>query len=377
MAAGRKVLSFLGQKQKVIVFIFVFVILMLGGAAERTIYAAVNDVKTEVPREEIIENAPQIMRGEWDLIDPETIYRFVFAPLPEIVEELAQKAPVLKEVLDKLGIDRLSALWKAKDIDVPIPGLQEKGEMTTDLLYAQDVATGLDLRVHIVFDEEHFLAPRIQTLPNRITRLLVKPSLPVEGISGLLTLKPKPLTPDTIDNPADVEKQILNQWTFSDPDHDGIYATEFTAPPNPENYNLSVVYNRIQNSDLPRLKMTLAVVSPGIVYEKVAGKEQGIAQAEVVLYTVDAQTGLATIWEASVYKQENPLKTNQNGAYSFFVPPGLYRLEVKAKRFQDYTGPKLQITEAQALQERIMLERKPFWKFILEAKLWIISLFSF
>lgn len=328
---------------------------------------------TEIPSEAIIEQAPELMRSEWDLIDPEVIRRFVFDPLPEIIKELAEKAPVLKEILETLGVDRLSVMWKARDVDVKIPNLQEAGEIPTDLIYAQDVDTGLDLNVHIVFDHQQFLAPRIKTLPKRKTRLLVKPEEPVESLKGFIALKPPILS---LGDDENAESQILNQFTYADPDGDGIYTAEFKTPEESGLYNLVTEYEYQDPTKSPQLKASLLVIPKGYVYEEIDGQENLIREAQVALYQIDPETQQESLWDAAAYGQENPQKTDSQGRYSFFVPPGQYSLRIQAEKYQDYQSEIIAVDEAQGIQEKIKMERTFLARLLLKIKLKFTSLFS-
>lgn len=65
----------------------------------------------------------------------------------------------------------------------------------------------------------------------------------------------------------------------------------------------------------------------GYVYEAVpSNRVEGVV---TTLYYRDGAGG-TTLWDASGYEQENPLATNANGEYAWFVPSGQW--QVKAEK---------------------------------------------
>ncbi len=315
------------------------------------------------------------MRGDWELIDLDNIYQFVFAPLPDIVQKLAQKVPPLKDALEDLGVNRLTALWKAKDLDVPIPPFSQ--EILTDLIYAQDIQTGLDLPSSINFDDQQFLSPQFQTLSNRYTRVLIKPSLPVDTLTALLTLKPKSPTAD-LEPTTSPEKMILAELTFQDPDQDGIYTAEFPTPYVSGGYDLLAYYNTESPAETsPHTKISLLIDPEGYVYEEKEHKELLLPNVQVSLFQINPENQQESLWDASPYNQTNPQITNETGRYSFFVPQGQYLLRTQAEDYHPYQSETLEVQANEGVHEKIRLTRKFSWRILLEWPFWLVWVILF
>ncbi len=50
-------------------------------------------------------------------------------------------------------------------------------------------------------------------------------------------------------------------------------------------------------------------------------------------------------WPAAVYAQVNPQTTATDGYFSFFVPPGEYRLRVSRAGYQDFTSETIVVVD--------------------------------
>jgi hypothetical protein len=88
-----------------------------------------------------------------------------------------------------------------------------------------------------------------------------------------------------------------------------------------------------------------ALIDPnGYVYDKRVWDSQGITQtlADITVtceyYNTDANEWMT--WEAWAYdRQVNPLVTGADGYYSFFVPPGTYRITANHPDYWPYASP--------------------------------------
>lgn len=60
-------------------------------------------------------------------------------------------------------------------------------------------------------------------------------------------------------------------------------------------------------------------------------------------------------WDAAKYDQENPQLTNQQGEYSFLVPPGTYKIIAKHDGYQTYESDKLVVEEGKPVNLNVEL----------------------
>ena len=72
---------------------------------------------------------------------------------------------------------------------------------------------------------------------------------------------------------------------------------------------------------------TVQALQPG----RIISKNQPLKDAEVVLYYQEPTTNTWTVWDGASYGQTNPQKTDAQGQFNLFVPPGKYYLKADAK----------------------------------------------
>ncbi|MBR6717383.1 MAG: leucine-rich repeat protein, partial [Oscillospiraceae bacterium] len=75
------------------------------------------------------------------------------------------------------------------------------------------------------------------------------------------------------------------------------------------------------------------IIDPsGIVYEAVLSNP--VEDAEVRIYYRDPETGKQTEWNAADYEQENPLRTDTDGAYAWDVPEGEWKVTASKEGYE-------------------------------------------
>ncbi|MBN1139010.1 MAG: carboxypeptidase regulatory-like domain-containing protein [Anaerolineae bacterium] len=93
----------------------------------------------------------------------------------------------------------------------------------------------------------------------------------------------------------------------------------------------------------------------GVVYEATGTLNDPVADAQVTLYYSDTHAGLWLPWDAWNYDQVNPQMTLEDGYYSFYTPPGNYRVLVEKKGYAAYTSPDLVVVD-QPVRHNVPLE---------------------
>jgi hypothetical protein len=62
----------------------------------------------------------------------------------------------------------------------------------------------------------------------------------------------------------------------------------------------------------------------------IAAGGRGISGANITVYFQEPVTNQWQVWDGSAYSQSNPQKTDKNGGYNLFLPPGKYYLHIEA-----------------------------------------------
>jgi len=91
----------------------------------------------------------------------------------------------------------------------------------------------------------------------------------------------------------------------------------------------------------------------GYVFDKAKWESQGITQTlaglSVTCEYSDTVADEWTTWPAWAYDQQsNPQVTGEDGYYSFFVPPGVYRVVAQHPDYWLYTSPNMAVVDAPA-----------------------------
>ncbi len=116
----------------------------------------------------------------------------------------------------------------------------------------------------------------------------------------------------------------------------------------------------------------LVLIDPdGYVFDKVKWESQGITLAlagiTVTCEYSDTTADEWMTWPAWAYDQQsNPQVTGEDGYYSFFVPPGVYRVTTQHLDYWQYTGPDIAVVDAPArLNIPLALVRRVYLPIIL------------
>ena len=361
----------------------------------------------EVPVALIVpKETPFSMRRAWVLLPREAIRRFVFAPLPKELGNLAQKFETLDSTFKSVGIARQADVSKLRGISLRIPGLADsmlpkagiagaklgefsgiplaslsvkmKQAIPVEAVFVRAEDETIDLPISVVVNERGMPEQKFTTVARTILKLVVKPDRPAKQIIGYLAFKSKgggrqvgimslPVPDEVAPNartsffasaadtlgtllgaaPQDTEERFtLRQFTYADPDGDGIYTATIQAPVVDGAYDIYTIITyedrRVANNEL---KLTAVVDPEGYVYEQVSGKELRIPGAIVSMMWLNPETSQYEMWPAAKFNQENPQVTDVRGSYAFLVPPGTYSLFISAPGYGNYQGKPFKVEE--------------------------------
>ena len=169
-----------------------------------------------------------------------------------------------------------------------------------------------------------------------------------------------------------------------DTDADGIYTVTIEAPLVSGEYEVVTIIEYYDPSLGTRALRLITVIDPeGYVYESSAGKETRIPGAIVSLEWLNPEQSEYQLWPASDYQQSNPQITTATGEYSFLVPPGYYRLVVKAPGYGAYEGKPFQVVEGGGVHDNIEMRGKLWfltgldWKTLVLVLITLLLLYNF
>jgi len=387
-----------------------------------------------------LEITPFVFQGKWKLLtytlNNEDFVKFTLSPIPKQLEELAQKFPNLENLFKELKIEKLPDIAKLQKIEFKLPGLTErvglpgfeivpgkfalpkgtplsnlslveKEKIPSEVLFVRSKGEVIDFNINLSLNEKGEVEQKIKTVSGQTLYLIFKPQSQAKSVKGYLVFKSKKVASSfpgfslenltaslfftrpvfakmqTEEIKAE-EKLVLKEFDFQDPDQDGIWTAEISAPAVDGEYEIITLVEYEDPGLGKRAIRLIAVVDPeGYVFEKVGNQELRISGAIVTLYWLNPETKKYEIWPAREYYQENPQITDQRGAFAFLVPPGVYYLKVEAPGYLTYEGKPFEVREGEGIHPKIELKNKLWflkildWKTILLILLFVLLLYNF
>ncbi len=370
-------------------------------------------INNQIPIERFVAKAtPPSMMGIWKAIDPISVQRFVFAPLPKEFLALQKNFPQLKTTFKEVGITRFSDIEKLQSVKMNLPGLAKalglpapgiggvpsafkglplanlpqdlKNKIPTDIVFAQAGGQLVDLKVALSLTEGGRPEQKISTISGKELHLTVRPGKPVRQVRGFIVFKSRETQPraeirlnDLVasllfaepafaynqEKPVPVEeKLVLLEFEYTDPDGDGIYTADVKTPIPSGEYEIITVMD-YEDPDLGTKQIRLiAVVDPeGYVYESVDGKELRIPGAVVTIYHFNPDAKVYEEWPAKDFQQNNPQITDVRGTYSFLVPGGTYYIKLTAPGYLSYEGKPFPVEDGGSVHLNIELKATNWW----------------
>lgn len=354
--------------------------------------------KPEVEQPIVREVPPKSLEGDWKLLPNSLVYNFVLAPLPSDIAKLTDKFPELGKVFARLGIAKISDLEKLKNTSINLPVIADKKKVPSEILVAEGGQGLIALGSSIALTSEGEVQQKIKTIAGKPIILSVKPESPAESIKGYLLFKRKPektameipmnsLVASALlarapvaqisSETSTIEQELLvHSFEYTDPDHDGIFTAEISAPVVDGEYEVLTVINyKNKEKGSKELRMITVVDPEGYVYKINNGEETRISNVKVSIFSIS--NGTASLWDASKYNQDNPQITDTTGKYSFLVPPGTYYITAEAQGYKSYKGDEFEVKEGAGVHSNIeMTENGSWFKALLDWKMGVIVLFG-
>ncbi len=109
-----------------------------------------------------------------------------------------------------------------------------------------------------------------------------------------------------------------------------LYIADVTVP-SVQGIHQAVVSVEYTDGSVESTSSYLRVVTPGHVLQVIDGEEVSVANATITLFEVIS--GDLITWDGSPYGQYNPVTTEADGSFYWYVPNGTYAVEVSAEGF--------------------------------------------
>ena len=168
-------------------------------------------------------------------------------------------------------------------------------------------------------------------------------------------------------SPKVENKLLLREFEYQDPDHDGIYTADVTAPVVDGEYEVITVmdYKDVKIGS-KEIRLTIVVDPEGYVYSNVLGGELRIKGALVSLHWLNPDTQKYELWPAEKYQQTNPQTTDKTGRYAFLVPEGMYYLTATAPYYSLSQSEAFAVKEGNGIHINIELKSNNWRIYLLD-----------
>jgi hypothetical protein len=267
---------------------------------------------------------------------------------------------------------------------VPLASLTptQKKSLPSEVVFAK-AGDLIDYNVSLAISDTGAAEQTIHTVAGKSIDLALKPDKPVKTITGYLTIKNidrqaamkaipansmltasigSLLAQSSKEAPVVDSKLVLQTFTYTDPDHDGIYTAHIDAPQIHGEYDIMTIMEyKDAKLGSKEFHLTTVVDPEGYVYKKSGSDETRIHDAKISIFWKNPKTSAFELWPATNYKQVNPQKTDATGMYSFLVPEGTYKLTVTASGYYDYNGAEFNVVQGSGIHENIEMKSKHWW----------------
>ena len=355
-------------------------------------------IETSVP-----EVGPYVFRGQWRVDLSLLLNNFVFESLPNDFKNTIQKFPDLTNILERVGINKMTDIGALTTTKIYLPGLSEtlglsgenisiselskeqEGKIPTNIVFVRTADQKIDLNVKLSISNSGQTLKTINTIQGKPLSFIIKPEKPAKSIEGYIIFKsndtgnvsmkrssPKNskgleqtaavfITGESVkidQNTNNIPDLVLNKFEYKEGEN-GVWTADVISPQVLGQYELRTIVNFKEKKQSPeRISMVVVVDPEGYVYEKLSdGREVRLKETQVSIYWENPNTKKYELWPAKDFRQVNPQVTDVTGRYSFLVPVGKYYLKAHLDSYPDYQSEPFQVEEGKGVF--INIELKP------------------
>ena len=330
------------------------------------------------------------LESSWDLINPFVVRNFTLAPLPFQLTDLTVKYPELDKVFTKLGVTKISDLSKLQGVSISLPEIDNLKNLPREVVAVKGGAGNVGVISSIILDDTGKVEQKIQTTANTTLTLAVRPSAPVDAVTGYLVFREGAkktvvelpiglqaasailaLQSSSSAAPNIPDRELLVQtFSYDDSDGDGVYTANIKTPAVEGTYEvITLITYRDKTLGTKELRLLTVVDPEGYVYEIIQGKEARVPNVSVSIFNADTNA----LWDSVSYNQVNPQMTDTSGKYSFLVPEGKYYITAEGKGYLPYKSDTFTVQQGLGIHFNIEL-RSSGWLSGLDWKTMILIL---
>ena len=341
-----------------------------------------------------------VWSGKLTLFSPALLNRLIFAPLPNNLLAVLNKFPQLKNTLESVGIKNAGDAIRLVGINFSLPQISDlaglprtipipiknltadmRRDIPLDTVFLRTSDESIEFSVDMTVTDSGEVRQTMDLIEGQEVKLFVKTEGHPERVSGVIELYSKkifgktsvPLSalvasaffanPVISKVPLPVDKKlILDTFEYTDTDGDGIYEASVQMPQVSGQYKVRTLIEDRDDKVKDKEIEIITVIDPeGYIYEASGDQETRINEARVTLFYRNPDTNSFVRWSADKFQQENPQITDKTGRYSFLVPEGTYRIEVKVKGYALYTGEEFNVSTGRPVHQNIELNRPSLW----------------
>lgn len=133
---------------------------------------------------------------------------------------------------------------------------------------------------------------------------------------------------------------VLGSETYLLAKNDQIYSAAVTVSDTPARYTMSIIISYQDGTD-QTLSFIGNLLNPGLVYEKADDQKNPISEAQITLLVQQNDNWI--VWDGSPWNQFNPITTETDGLFSWYVENGNYQIKISKDGYDDQRSGVLQI----------------------------------
>lgn len=339
-------------------------------------------------------DTPLVFRGN-SLVSAKRLDQFLFAPLPPRLANLVDKFPALEKTFEDTGVRNEIDVVRLVDAKIDLPNLEDFSSaenIPSDTIFVRSTNNKINLGTVLTVTGSGEVRQVLEAVDGQQVTFVVRPEGEPRSVTGRIVLYPEAVfgkANETEEAPknnfanigsqllalvgvspepnVDLEHRlaVLDTFTYTDPDGNGIFEASVTMPLALGRYNVQTTIEE-HNGEKKEIELVAVIDPRGYVYVKSGANETRITGATVSIFWQNPNTSTFTLWPAQDFFQVNPQVTDKTGKYAFLVPEGRYYLTTTASGYKPFTSAEFTVSKGQNIMENIELEKNSWFRRILK-----------